>query len=196
MCHFSKPILNIFNAIYFRDLFHFPFTFPRPTYLRKQRPGEPERITAWQLLRPTALQIDGKLFFQTNFNTQQPEHQEKCCLQFAEHHMRVLPPLMIIYPAGVLAPSATASACTLGSLVGTKGCEWCFQWLAPPRWLINPPASAQQNHFHIHSLERGQPASPESLWLSKLTAWVQTACHPLYLRCGIREVSIWNERKK
>lgn len=54
-----------------------------------------------------------------------------------------------------------ASACTQGSLAGSKGCEWCFRQLEPPGWLRNPPASAQQNHFHILTLEGGQPASPE-----------------------------------
>jgi len=38
MCHFSEPILNIFNAIYFRNLFHFPFMFPNPILPMEEAP--------------------------------------------------------------------------------------------------------------------------------------------------------------
>lgn len=74
--------------------------------------------------------------------------------------------------------------------------KWCFQQPKPPGWLRNPPASSQQNHFHVCFPWEGGPAASPGPTGSPRTVWVCWAAvlgvSTTTFVCSTREISIWN----
>lgn len=150
---FFKMILNTFDRIYFRNLFHFPIMFPN---LISPKEGVPKRsrkdcgLTApktdsfvdwWQNVPPLQFQ-----YLATWALGQQLPVFCWAPRYFYHSYCRS------VYPTGLLVPgSDSIQAWQKGRVV-----------LSAPEWLRNTPASAQQSHFHILSLERGPAALPGS----------------------------------